>query len=147
MNSFCTVELSDGYNMPPLGLAAFRLDSNESMKDTVKLAVKNGIRYFEISELFCNGHIILEALAEAGLLRSDAYISVKIWPKNRTPDALLESTKRLIEINRFEYVDLMLIHAPIDVENRFDQWKSLEQLKELKLVNSLVSHVVCCTFF
>ncbi len=137
MNNFCTVELSDGHNMPPIGVAAFRQDSIEEMKETVKQSVKNDIRYFEISELFCNGHTILEALYESGLSRSDVYISLKIWPKNRSPDVLLDSCKKLIEINKFEYVDLVLIHAPIDTENRFDQWKTMEQLKDLQLVNSV----------
>lgn len=29
-----------------------------------------------------------------------------------------------------EYVDLLLVHAPIDVENRVDHWKALEAIKQ-----------------
>ena len=28
------------------------------------------------------------------------------------------------------YVDLLLIHAPIDMKNRVDQWKALESIKQ-----------------
>lgn len=29
-----------------------------------------------------------------------------------------------------DYVDLLLVHAPIDVENRVDHWKALEEIKQ-----------------
>lgn len=30
-----------------------------------------------------------------------------------------------------------MVHAPIDIENRFDQWKALEQLKSDEFTRSL----------
>jgi diketogulonate reductase-like aldo/keto reductase len=131
------IELSDGLSIPRVGLCAFRKDSIQEMKEIVKESVKNGFRYFEIAELFCNGHVIMEALSETGLSRTDVFIALKLWPKDKTPDALVETCKQLIYINKFEYIDLIIIHAPIDVENRFEQWKALEQLKREQLVNSL----------
>ena len=131
------LELIDGGPIPTLGLAAFVSDSIENTKAAIKERLNMGLRYFEIAELFCNGHVIYEVLKECGIPRSELYIALKIWPKNRSPDALFLSCKKLIETIGLDYVDLIMVHAPIDVENRFDQWKSLEQLKDLNLVNSL----------
>lgn len=131
------IELSDGLSIPQIGICAFRKDSPEDTKETVKSFIRNGVRYFEISELFSNGHMIMEALAEEAVPRSEAFISFKLWPKSRTPEQLVECCKQLIHVNRFEYIDLILIHAPIDPENKFEQWKALETLKQLQLVNIL----------
>jgi diketogulonate reductase-like aldo/keto reductase len=131
------LDLIDGGPIPPVGLAAFVCDSVASTKQAILEQLAMGIRYFEIAELFCNGHTIRDALKDSGVPRSEIFISLKVWPKNKTPEALFESCKKLIETVQLGYIDLIMVHAPIDVENRFDQWKSLEQLKDLKLVNSL----------
>ena len=36
----------------------------------------------------------------------------------------------LLETMSLEYVDLLLVHSPIDLENKADQYKALEELKE-----------------
>jgi 2,5-diketo-D-gluconate reductase A len=36
-----------------------------------------------------------------------------------------------------EYVDLLLVHAPIDVQNRVDHWKALEEAKQDGLAKSI----------
>lgn len=131
------LELIDGGPIPNVGLAAFVGDSLSLTKQAISDQLSIGIRYFEIAELFCNGHTIRDALNESGISRSELYIALKVWPKSRTPDQLFESCKSLIEQIQLDYIDLIMVHAPIDVENRFDQWKSLEQLKDLNLVNSL----------
>lgn len=36
-----------------------------------------------------------------------------------------------------DYVDLLLVHAPIDVENRVDHWRALEAVKQAGLARSI----------
>lgn len=131
------MELIDGGPIPAIGLASFVCDSVDKTKQVIKDKLSLGIRYFEISELFCNGHVIRDALNESNIPRSDLYISLKVWPKKRSPEILFLSCKKVIEMMQLDYVDIIMVHAPIDVDNRFDQWKSLEHLKELGLTNSL----------
>ena len=61
-----------------------------------------GIRFFEIAELFCNAHIINEALIEEGMDRTDIYIALKVWPKNRTADMLYNACKQIIEQSKLQ---------------------------------------------
>lgn len=135
MSAIRLIELTEGFSIPQLGLAAFRRESPEETKSIIKNALSRGLRYFEISELFCNGHIILEALSEANVNRSEVFLSLKVWPKDRTPAQLLETTKNVLRNLRLEYFDLILMHAPVCVEHRFEQWKTMEELKHIGLAN------------
>jgi diketogulonate reductase-like aldo/keto reductase len=57
-----------------------------------------------------------------------------VWPKDLNPDQLLEKLLQFINTSCWEYIDILLVHAPIDVANRFEQWKALETLKKQNLV-------------
>ena len=135
MSNIRLLELNDGFSIPQVGLAAFRRDSPQETKAIVKEYLSRGVRYFEIAELFCNGHFILEALAEANINRAEVFLSLKLWPKDRTPDVLFDTATQLIKSLNLNYLDLIIVHAPIFVEQRFEQWKTLESLKSMGLAN------------
>lgn len=133
--------LADGYDIPQVGLAAF---CNDSILDTISIIKESfsvGIRHYEIVELFGNGHIIVdtlyECLNEYNLSRDDIYITIKVWPKDKKSNEIVESGKSLFISYNLEYVDLLLVHAPIDIDNYYDQWLGLEQLKDENLVRSI----------
>jgi len=129
--------LSDGCDMPQLCLGAFRADSEKQTKDSVKAAYHAGIRHFEIAELFGNGHMVTRALSELHVSRKDVYLTLKLWPKSRKPSELVQACKNHLGELEIEYVDLIMVHAPIDVENKADQWKALEELKDDGYAKSL----------
>ena len=131
------IPLSDGNDMPALGLSAFRRDNVDSVKNIVRNSWNNGIRHYVIAELFGNGHTIIETLNEIGARREEYFITLKIWPKDRKPLDLSSSFKMTLAYIGLEYVDLLLTHAPIDVENRTEQWVVLEGLQEQGLCKSL----------
>ena len=72
------LELIDGGPIPNVGLAAFVGDSLSLTKQAISDQLSIGIRYFEIAELFCNGHTIRDALNESGISRSELYIALKV---------------------------------------------------------------------
>ena len=51
--------------------------------------------------------------------------------------SLVEHVKNTMESAELQYVDLLLLHAPIDVENRVDHWKALEAIKNDGLTRSI----------
>ena len=131
------IPLSDGNDMPSLGLAAFRRDNVDHVKQVIRNAWNNGIRHYVIAELFGNGHTIIETLNELGAKRDEYFITLKIWPKDRKPLDLTSAFKMTLAYIGLESVDLLLTHAPIDVENRAEQWVALEGLQEQGLCKSL----------
>lgn len=131
------IPLSDGNDMPSLGLSSFRRDNVDLVKKIIVDAWNNGIRHYVIAELFGNGHTITETLNELGAKRDEYFITLKLWPKDRNPLELTSAFKMTLAYIGLEYVDLLLCHAPIDVVNRAEQWVALEGLQEQGLCKSL----------
>ena len=127
------VGLTESTTVPSIGLVSFSTEKLEVVTEKVQAALERGIRYLEISELFSNGHAIVDAINQSGIPRCEFFISMKVWPKKRTPSLLSTSIKKYINTIHLDYLDLVMVHAPIDVSNRFDQWKTMEELKTLGL--------------
>lgn len=129
--------LNDGNDMPQLGVSAFRTDRNEDTVSYVASHVGNGVRHYVITELFGNGHIVVEGLFSGEMKRKDIFVTLKIWPKDRKPRDLISSCKNTLEFVGLKYADLILVHAPIEVGNRLEQWKALEELVDDGTAKSL----------
>ena len=143
------IPLVDGTDIPTFGLAAFRSDHERMIRDTVNqfltITKDQPVKHVEISELYGNGAVVLESFHRAGVERSNIYLTYKIWPKlRRGRDIITACTEGLVLIDAIypkTYFDLVLIHAPIDVSNKFEQWSAVELLKENELTKSIG---VCC---
>lgn len=128
-------ESDQSYQVPIIGLGSFVTgDKPETMRDELLKFFQFGGRLIEISELFSNYHLLNQILQECQLSRQDIYIVYKVWPKDVSPEQLLEKIHQFINASCWEYIDILLVHAPIDVANRFEQWKALETLKKQNLV-------------
>lgn len=128
--------LSDGCDIPQLFSSAFRSATKEETKAQVKQFFDAGCRHFEIAELFGNGHIVCEALGEL-CERENVFITYKLWPKSRTPEDMVTTIQGQLKDIGLTYVDLLMTHAPIDVENKAMQYKALEDLKDIGVTRSL----------
>jgi methylglyoxal/glyoxal reductase len=131
--------LNDGYDIPLLGLVAFRVDPDAKLRETLLTNLDAGIRHVEVSELFGNGHVVVDCVTEgnAELLREEVFFTMKIWPKERKQQDLVDAAKDTLLSCGLDYVDLIIIHGPLDIENRLDQYKALEQLKNEGFAHSI----------
>jgi diketogulonate reductase-like aldo/keto reductase len=129
--------LSDGTDIPQFYSSCFCCDTVDKTVDQVKAMFGVGIRHFQIAELFGNGHIIIKTLREVCEKREDLYITLKVWPKERGPEELIQAVMKELETMSLEYVDLLLVHSPIDLENKADQYKALEELKDRNITRSI----------
>ena len=129
------IRLSDGNDMPSIGLASFRKNTVDETEKQIANALQVGMKYFEITELFGNEHMIMNGLSEVP--RSELFVSLRLWPKDRKYKDVLISVKEALKGAGLSYVDLLVLHAPIDPVNKFDQWKAMEELKDMGLVKSL----------
>ena len=143
------IPLVDGTDIPTFGLAAFRDNDERVVKETVtrflEVTRDQPIKHVEISELFGNGAVVVDVLYRAGLQRSEIYLTYKIWPKLRKGRDIITSCTEALELIDASYprtyFDLVLVHAPIDIPNKFDQWTAVEALKENGFTKSIG---VCC---
>ena len=131
--------LNDGYDIPLLGVASFREDPQQRLRELLLSKVDSGVRHVEISELFGNGHVLVDCMLEgdAELNREDVFFTLKIWPKERDEQQLIDATKETLQYCGLDYVDLIIIHGPLDIDNRLNQYKALEQLKRDGFAHSI----------
>jgi len=134
INDSSLAESDRSYQVPIIGLASFvTADKPEIMRNELIQYFQFGGRLLEISELFSNYHLLNKILQDCQLTRKDIYIIYKVWPKDLSPDQLLDKLLQFISVSGWEYLDILLVHAPIDVANRYEQWKALETLKKQNL--------------
>ncbi len=134
-----TRKLTAEIDIPYLGFGTYLIPDGEAAA-AVDEAIRAGYRHIDTAEAYQNetgvGLGIQRALKSEGLARKDLFVTTKLWPGNpawgqaaktteSTVTSLHESLKRL----GLDYVDLYLIHAPFDREQRLAQWRGLVELK------------------
>ncbi|WP_449620086.1 aldo/keto reductase [Robertmurraya sp. Marseille-Q9965] len=131
MNLQSTTTLSNGVKMPWLGIGVFKVEEGPELVNAVKFAIRNGYRSVDTAAIYGNeegvGQAIREGLAEAGLSREDLFVTSKVWNADLGYEATIAAYETSLAKLGLEYLDLYLIHWP--VEGKFkDAWRALETL-------------------
>ena len=125
MDISSTKRLNNGVEIPVLGLGVYK--SGEDTKNAVLNAFEAGYRMIDTASVYGNEAYVGEAIRESKLPRKDIFITTKIWNDDlrgkRTREAAMESLDRL----GLNYVDLLLIHWPVN-GCFVDSWKAMEEL-------------------
>lgn len=134
-----TRTLSAGVEIPFVGFGTY-LISNDEVTDAVTEAIRAGYRHIDTAEGYQNesgvGVAIKETIASRLLERSELFVTTKLWPGNpawgqaaKTTESTIASLDASLERLGLDYVDLYLIHAPFEREQRLAQWRGLVELK------------------
>ncbi|MCO0831618.1 aldo/keto reductase [Fructobacillus sp. W13] len=125
-----TTKLSNGVQMPVFGLGVWK-SSNKEAAESVQTAIKNGYRMIDTAKQYGNeagvGYGIQKALVDNHLNRKDLFVTTKIFNGDQGFESTLENFNEQLDALRLSYVDLLLIHWP--VEGKYvDTWLALEEL-------------------
>ena len=114
--------------MPVFGLGTYQARKGEA-REAVLQALEVGYRLIDTASMYGNEEDIGEALRKSGLPREEVFITTKLWNSdhgyNNALAAFEESRKKL----GLDYVDLYLIHWPVE-SLRNETWKAMEKLLE-----------------
>ncbi|RDU24890.1 aldo/keto reductase [Anaerosacchariphilus polymeriproducens] len=120
------LKLNNGVEIPQLGLGVFRTEVGEQTENAVKWALKAGYRHIDAAKIYNNEKSVGKAIRESGVKREDIFVTTKLWNddiiQRRTKEAFYESLEAL----QMDYVDLYLIHWP--VEGSDEAWHEMEML-------------------
>jgi 2,5-diketo-D-gluconate reductase A len=141
------MSLGKDLTMPMIGFGTYLIDE-DTVANTVYHALKSGYRHIDTAEAYRNekgvGLGIQRAMKELGIDRKEIFVTTKLWPGNpawgmevKTYETTKQSISRSLKDLQLEYVDLYLIHAPLAVESRIDQWRALVDLKKEGKVKSI----------
>ncbi|NVK31083.1 MAG: aldo/keto reductase [Gammaproteobacteria bacterium] len=126
--------------MPMVGFGTY-LISNDEVAHSVESAISVGYRHIDTAAGYGNeqgvGEGIRAAMQNLGLSRSDLFITTKLWPGNaawgdapKNFEQTVEACEHSLKLLGLAYIDLYLIHAPSGAEQRINQWKALQHLKQ-----------------
>lgn len=140
MTTARTRTLTEGIQIPLLGFGTYLIPDEEAAA-AVSAAIRAGYRHIDTAEFYQNeagvGAGIRAACTADGVSRADLFVTTKLWPGNaawgqtpKTTESTIASLHESLARLQLDYVDLYLIHAPFEREQRLAQWKGLMALRE-----------------
>jgi methylglyoxal/glyoxal reductase len=123
--------LNNGVEMPWMGLGVFKVEEGPELVNAIKSAIKLGYRSIDTAAIYGNeegvGQGIREGIAEAGISREDLFITSKVWNSDLGFESTIEAYETSLQKLGLEYLDLYLIHWPVEGKYK-DAWRALETL-------------------
>ncbi len=93
----------------------------------VKYALKIGYRHIDTAWLYGNEADVGRAFQESGIRREEIFITTKVWDTDQGYDSTLTACERSLRRLGLSYVDLYLIHWPVQSKSK-DTWKAMIQI-------------------
>lgn len=136
MNENRTVTLNNGIEMPIIGLGVWKTPNDQEGQKAVEYALSIGYRHIDTAQFYANEEIVGKAIKESGVDRSEIFVTSKVELSNFGFDKTIESYNESLSKLRFEYLDLFILHFPVN-KLRIDSYKALEQLSKDKRVKAI----------
>jgi methylglyoxal/glyoxal reductase len=108
-----SAKLNNGVEIPYLGLGVYQSPPGEITLRGVRNALKIGYRQIDTAELYGNEKDVGRALRESGIRREDVFITTKVWNSHQGYDSTLYACEGSLGRLGLSYVDLYLIHWPV----------------------------------
>lgn len=90
-----------------------------------------GYRHIDTAQAYDNEECVGQAIEESEVPRDQIFLTTKIWIDNFAPDHFASSLETSLKKLRTDYVDLLLIHWPVEKDASFEQ-----QIRELEHIQA-----------
>ncbi len=135
LNLTSTVTMNDGNEIPQYGFGVFDINERELCENAVLTALDAGYRHIDTAHVYKNEHWVGNAVEQSDVPREDIFITTKnVFDHN--PDRIREVFKESQDKLQTDYLDLFLIHWPLNDEGLPGAWDCLCQMKEEGLIKS-----------
>jgi len=131
-----TAKLNNGIQIPRLGLGVYQVPPGKSTVKVVKYALKIGYKHIDTAMIYGNESDVGKALKDSDVKREDIFITTKVWNSDQGYDSTLKAFESSLKRLGLAYVDLYLIHWPIQ-EKIIETWKALIKLLRNGKVNAI----------
>ena len=102
-----------GEKVPALGLGTWELTGRDCRRAVVD-AVDLGYRHVDTAQAYGNEDLVGQALAAAGVDRGELFVTTKLWNRHHAGDTVRRSTEDSLRRLRTDFVDLLLVHWPVE---------------------------------
>ncbi|MHC5227498.1 aldo/keto reductase [Enterococcus sp. LJL99] len=122
-------ELSNGTQIPRLGLGVWKVEDGDEVVSSVKWALEAGYRLIDTAAVYKNEAGVGEGIRQSGIPREEIYITTKLWNSDQGYESTLKAFDESLRKLGLDYVDLYLIHWPVG--GKFEEsWKAMEEIYE-----------------
>ncbi len=118
-----TVKLNNGIEMPILGFGVYQVTPEECERCVLD-AISVGYRLIDTAQGYFNEENVGNAIVKCGVPRNELFITTKVWVTNAGDKAAEESINRSLRKLKTDYIDLMLIHQPIN--DYYGTWRAMQ---------------------
>src|SRR3954462_5203387 len=108
-NTQSTRTLSNGAEIPVMGLGVWQVDDGPECERAVAWALEAGYRLIDTAQAYGNESSVGRALRSSGGPREEIFLTTKFHPGRRDPLAEMEKSLERLDT---AYVDLYLVHWP-----------------------------------
>ena len=118
------ITLNNGVKIPQLGLGVYQSPPGKITVHTAKYALELGYRHIDTAKIYGNEADIGIAVKESGIDREEIFITTKLWNTDQGYDKALRAFENSLQRLGLSYVDLYLIHWPVQ-EKIIETWKAM----------------------
>jgi len=143
MPTIPTIRLSNGVQMPALGLGVFRSSPEETLT-AVGSALAQGYRLIDTAAAYLNEPQVGEAIGKSGVARAELFVQTKLWISDYGYESALRAFDVSLRKLRLDSIDLYLLHQPMphEWERTVAAYQALERL----LADGRVRAIGVCNF-
>ncbi len=105
-----TIQLSNGISIPAIGFGTIG-QFGKQVEDNVAFALNNGYRLVDTANRYTNEKSVGRGIKKSNINRKDIFIETKLAPTFYEMDNAIDKTLERLDV---EYVDLMLLHHPLN---------------------------------
>lgn len=133
MNLQTTKTLTNGVEMPRVGLGVYKMTNRDETLQAISTALDLGYRAVDTAALYYNEEEVGEAIRHSSVRREEIFVTTKVWNSDQGYDNTLRAFETSLKKLNMDYVDLYLTHWP--VEGKFtDTYRAIERLYDEKLI-------------
>lgn len=125
-----------GEKVPSLGMGTWLLEG-EDCRSAVPIALELGYRHIDTAQIYGNEAEIGDVLAASSIDRAELFLTTKVWNDRHAADEVVASTEESLARLRTDYVDLLLIHWPVELERLEETLEAMVGLQERELVRHI----------
>lgn len=116
-------------NIPKLGFGTWMLKAGEC-SEAVQYALAAGYRHLDTAQIYENEEHVGEGLRQSAVARGDVHLTTKIWRDNVSAKKLEASLDESLRKLQTDYVDLLLIHWPVEGVPFSEQMEALQAVQQ-----------------
>lgn len=128
---FVTVQ---GTEVPKLGFGTWQI-RGEDCYASVRDALDLGYRHIDTAQAYGNEDRVGEAIRDSEIDRDEVFLTTKIWKDSLASEDVRRTTTESLRKLKTEYVDLLLIHWPVDdvpLEETLDAMIELREQRKVR---------------